>query len=58
MDEPRMPPDPMTPMGQDAATLTEAWRSLVAAGMPPMVAAVFLATWIGTMGHQQPPEPT
>jgi hypothetical protein len=46
------PQDPVLPLAEMAAQITETYNAYVKAGMPPMVVAVMLGTWMGTLGGQ------
>jgi hypothetical protein len=46
------PADPFGPLAEGNAQVVAMWSGLVAAGMPPMVAAVYLGQWMGTVGAQ------
>lgn len=47
------PPNPLTELEQQAAGLSELFRALTAAGVPPLAAAVMLGTMMGTSGAGQ-----
>jgi hypothetical protein len=46
------PQDPVTPLVEMAGQITETYNAYVKAGMPPMVVAVMLGTWMATLGGQ------
>lgn len=46
------PLDPFSMMAEAAAETVALWSGLVAAGMPPMVAAVYLGQMVGVMTAQ------
>jgi len=46
------PPDPFALVAEGNAQIVANWAGLVAAGMPPMVAAVYLGQVVGVMATQ------
>jgi len=47
---PSDPADPITPTAEMASATVEMYNSFVAAGMPPMAAAVMLGQWMAAVG--------